>query len=41
MSFCHICLKDSTKGEVDRLELCKDCFNKIRPCWDKKDVKQY
>ena len=39
--FCHICLSEKVKGEVDRLKLCGDCLNKIKEYWDETKVKRY
>ena len=38
---CNICLKESVKGKIDKLELCSECLNKIAKYWDKKDVKRF
>ena len=39
--FCHICLSGAVKGEIGRLKLCNECFDKIKKYWDKEDVKRY
>jgi len=39
--FCHICLSEKVKGEIDQLKLCSDCMKKIEKYWDKDDVNRY
>ena len=39
--YCMICLKESVKGEIDKLKLCMDCFNNIKGSWDEKQVNKY
>lgn len=39
--FCMICLKESVRGEIDRLKLCKECLIKIGKYWNENEVKKY
>ena len=39
--FCHICLSEKVRGEINELKLCADCLKKIEKYWDSNDVKRY
>ena len=39
--FCHVCLSEKVRGEINELKLCADCLKKIEKCWDSNDVKRY
>ena len=39
--FCHVCLSEKVRGEIDQLVLCDECIKKIEKYWDKDDVNRY
>ena len=39
--FCHICLSEKVRGEIDELKLCNECMKKIERYWDETEVKRY
>jgi len=38
---CHICLSEKVRGQIDKLQLCDKCLEKVAKYWDEKDVKRY
>ena len=38
---CHICLSEKVRGQIDELQLCDKCLDKVAKYWDEKDVKRY
>ena len=35
---CHICLSEKVRGQIDELQLCDKCLDKVAEYWDEKDV---
>ena len=39
--FCHVCLSEKVRGEIDQLVLCDECLKKIEKHWDSDEIKRY